>query len=146
VVCVVAIYVGLFGVGSETWSIMVLGVGLLLMATVLAVIAATRGRAPVWVAGVAYVVSVSAPPVASSYGRCELQVLVDAPGLSKTAVKVRDSRVPVAKWPASGDTVPVRVAVSDPRRLRIQWDDIPTHAERAGAFWDDELATDDSGR
>jgi catechol 2,3-dioxygenase-like lactoylglutathione lyase family enzyme len=83
------------------------------------------------VAGTAHVVSASEPPASSLYGRCELHLVVDAPGMAAAAVKIRDPRVPVAKWPDAGTTLPIMVAVDDPRRIRIQWDDMPTHAEAA---------------
>ena len=84
-------------------------------------------------AGSAHVVSASEPPASSTYGRCELQIVIDAPGLPAAAVKIRDPRVPVAKWPDAGATLPIMVAVDDPRHVRIQWDDVLTHAEAAAA-------------
>ena len=79
--------------------------------------------------GTAHVVSVSEPPASSVFGRCELQLIVAAPGLQASRIKIRDPRVPVAKWPDAGATLPVMVAVDDMRHVRIQWDDVMTHTE-----------------
>jgi catechol 2,3-dioxygenase-like lactoylglutathione lyase family enzyme len=102
---------------------------MLALAIGLALINAVRRGGRAWVAGTAHVVSASEPPASSAYGRCELQLVVAAPGLQASAVKVRDPRVPVAKWPDAGATLPVTVAVDDMRHVRIQWDEVMTHSE-----------------
>ncbi|HEU4426176.1 MAG TPA: VOC family protein [Pilimelia sp.] len=129
----VATFVILFGVGMTSWAIVVLGLAMMVLAIALVLVTAVRGGARAWVAGSAHVVSASEPPPNSTYGRCELQIVVDAPGVPAAAVKVRDPRVPVAKWPDAGMTLPIMVAVDDPRHVRVQWDDVFTHAERAAA-------------
>jgi extradiol dioxygenase family protein len=79
-----------------------------------------------------HVVKVSDPPViVTDYGRCEMQVLVDSPGHPGQTVMIRDPRVPVAKWPEVGDTLPALIAVADARRIKIQWD-------RVGAYGTDD--------
>ncbi|MEV1290022.1 VOC family protein [Micromonospora sp. NPDC049679] len=127
----VATFVMLFGAGMTSWAIVALGVALLVLAVSLVLVTALRGGARAWVAGTAHVRSVSEPPAASAYGRCELQILIDAPGLPPRSVKVRDPRVPVAKWPDPGATLPIMVAIDDQRHVRILWDDVLTHAEAA---------------
>jgi catechol 2,3-dioxygenase-like lactoylglutathione lyase family enzyme len=127
----IGVFVILFGAGLARWAIIALGGALLVIAIALVAFPAMRGGARSWVAGSAHVVSASEPPASSTYGRCELQIVVDAPGLPAAAVKVRDPRVPVAKWPDAGATLPILVAVDDPRHVRIQWDDVLTHAEAA---------------
>ncbi|HEY2950018.1 MAG TPA: VOC family protein [Micromonosporaceae bacterium] len=127
----VAVFITFFGAGSGSWSVAALGVAVLVLAVSLVVVSAVRGGARAWVAGTAHVVSASEPPASSTYGRCELQVVIDAPGLPAAAVKIIDPRVPVAKWPDSGATLPITVAVDDIRRVRIQWDGVLTHTEAA---------------
>ncbi|SDZ26734.1 Glyoxalase/Bleomycin resistance protein/Dioxygenase superfamily protein [Micromonospora pattaloongensis] len=126
-----ATFVMLFGLGMTSWAIVALGVALLVLAISLVMVTALRGGARAWVAGTAYVRSVSEPPASSAYGRCELQILIDAPGLPPRSVKVRDPRVPVAKWPDPGATLPIMVAIDDQRHVRILWDEVLTHAEAA---------------
>ncbi len=126
-----ALFVISAGAGMLSWSIVALGVAMMILAVSMVVVSSMRGGARAYVAGTAHVVSVSEPPAASLYGRCELHLVVDAPGMTPAAVKVRDPRVPVAKWPDAGMSLPITVAVDDPRRVRIQWDDVPTHAEAA---------------
>lgn len=132
----VAAFVLFFGAGQGSWSIAVLGVAVLVLA--ISLVAVTfRGGGRGWVAGSAHVVSASEPPASSAYGRCELQLVIDAVGVPAAAVKVRDARVPVTKWPDAGATLPIMVSVDDPRRVRIQWDEVLTHAQAAV---EDELA------
>ena len=130
---VFALFVISAGAGMMSWSIVVLGVALMILAASLVAVSAMRGGARAYVAGTAHVVSASKPPASSAYGRCELHLLIDAPGMATSAVTIRDPRVPVAKWPDAGTTLPIMVAVDDPRRVRVQWDDVPTHAEAAAA-------------
>ncbi|HYN96446.1 MAG TPA: glyoxalase/bleomycin resistance/dioxygenase family protein, partial [Pilimelia sp.] len=125
------VFVIFFGAGNTSWAMAALGLALLILAISLVAVNALRGGVRAWVAGSAHVVSASEPPANSTYGRCELQIVIEAPGLPTAAIKVRDPRVPVAKWPDAGTTLPVEVAVDDPRHVRIQWDDVLTHAEAA---------------
>lgn len=150
-----ATFIILFGAGMMSWAIVALGVALLVLALSFLVITALRRGARAWVAGVAHVHSASEPPASSTYGRAELQIVIDAPGLPPRSVKVRDPRVPVAKWPSPGATLPIMVAIDDARHVRILWDDVPTHAEASASgagmsagypapepFDDDELLID----
>jgi catechol 2,3-dioxygenase-like lactoylglutathione lyase family enzyme len=129
VVGTIAVFVMLFGLGMSSWAIVALGAAMLALAIGLALINVVRRGGRAWVAGTAHVVSASEPPASSDYGRCELQIVVAAPGLPASAVKVRDPRVPVVKWPDAGATLPVMVAVDDMRHVRIQWDEVMTHTE-----------------
>jgi catechol 2,3-dioxygenase-like lactoylglutathione lyase family enzyme len=142
----VATFVMLFGAGMTSWAIVALGVALLVLAVSLVLVTALRGGARAWVAGTAYVRSVSEPPAASAYGRCELQILIDAPGLPPRSVKVRDPRVPVAKWPDPGATLPIMVAIDDQRHVRILWDEMLTHAEAATSDTEPAPLYDDGDR
>jgi resuscitation-promoting factor RpfA len=127
----VATFVMLFGVGRQSWSTVAIGAALLLLALGLLAVTAARGGASAWVLGTGHVVSVSEPPASSVFGRCEMQLVIDAPSLSPRSVKVRDPRVPVAKWPDPGATLPITIALDDPRRVRVLWDEVLTHAEVA---------------
>ncbi|MFB6397350.1 VOC family protein [Polymorphospora lycopeni] len=126
-----ATFVILFGAGMMSWAIVALGVALLVLAVSFLVVTAMRRGARAWVAGVAHVHSATEPPASSTYGRCEMQIVIDAPGVPPRSVKVRDPRVPVTKWPDPGATLPIMVAIDDPRHVRILWDDVLTHAEAA---------------
>ncbi|SCL22059.1 VOC family protein [Micromonospora inyonensis] len=129
----VATFVVLFGLGMTSWSIVALGVALVALAIALATFR-TGGRA--WVIGVGHVHSASEPPTTYSFGRCELQLVIDAPGLPPRSKKIIEPRVPVAKWPSIGQTLPIRVALDDQRRVRVLWDEVPTHAETAATMAD----------
>jgi catechol 2,3-dioxygenase-like lactoylglutathione lyase family enzyme len=126
-----ATFVILFGCGMPSWAIVALGVALLVLAVALGLVTTVRSGARAWVSGIAHVHSVSEPPASSVFGRCELQIVLDAPGLPPRSIRVRDPRVPVTKWPAPGTALPIMVAIDDPRHVRILWDEVPTHAEAA---------------
>ncbi|WP_229402406.1 VOC family protein [Micromonospora okii] len=126
----VATFVVLFGLGMTSWAIVALGVALVVLAIALATV---RGGGRTWVVGVGHVHSASEPPTAYAFGRCELQIVIDAPGLPPRSKKIIEPRVPVAKWPSVGQSLPLRVALDDQRRVRVLWEDVPTHAETAAA-------------
>ncbi|MEH0975048.1 VOC family protein [Micromonospora sp. CPCC 205546] len=126
----VATFVVLFGLGMTSWAIVALGVALLVLAIALATV---RGGGRTWVIGEGHVHSASEPPTQYAFGRCELQLVIDAPGLPPRSKKIIEPRVPVAKWPSLGQTLPIRVALDDQRHVRVLWDDVPTHTETAAA-------------
>jgi resuscitation-promoting factor RpfA len=129
-----AAFVMLFGAGMQSWAIVAVGLAVLVLAISLLVVNSIRGGARAWVAGTAHVMTASEPPASSTYGRCELQIVIDAPGLPAASIKVRESRVPVAKWPIPGVQLPIMVAVDDLRHVRILWDDALTHTEAAATM------------
>ncbi|MFG1654707.1 VOC family protein [Micromonospora sp. NPDC049275] len=129
----VATFVVVFGLGMPSWAIVALGVALLVLAIALATV---RGGGRTWVVGVAHVHSASEPPTQYAFGRCELQLVIDAPGLPPRSKKIIEPRVPVSKWPSLGQTLPIRVALDDQRHVKVLWDEVPTHAETAAAVGD----------
>jgi len=129
----VATFIVLFGLGMTSWAIVALGVALLVLAIALATV---RGGGRTWVVGLGHVHSASEPPTQYAFGRCELQLVIDAPGLPPRSKKIIEPRVPVAKWPSLGQALPVRVALDDQRHVRVLWDEVPTHAETAAAVAD----------
>ncbi|WP_089158079.1 VOC family protein [Micromonospora sp. NBS 11-29] len=129
----VAAFVTVFGLGMTSWAIVALGVALLVLAIALATV---RGGGRTWVIGLGHVHSASEPPTQYAFGRCELQLVIDAPGMPPRSKKIIEPRVPVAKWPSLGQSLPVRVALDDQRHVRVLWDEVPTHAETAAAVAD----------
>lgn len=142
-IAAVAVFVTVFGLGMRSWQVAALGLALLVLAIGLVFVPALRGGSRIYVAGTGHVVTVSEPPASSVYGRCEMQLVVEAPGLPPAAVRVLDSRVPISKWPDPGATLPIVVAVDDLRRVRVQWDDVLTHAEMAD-YGDEDLLEPES--
>ncbi|MFI9643857.1 VOC family protein [Micromonospora sp. NPDC051925] len=129
----VAAFVVLFGLGMTSWAIVALGVALVVLAVAMGTV---RGGGRTWVVGVGHVHSASEPPTQYSFGRCELQLVIDAPGMPPRSKKIIEPRVPVAKWPSLGQTLPVRVALDDQRHVRVLWDEVPTHTESAATTAD----------
>ncbi|TDB89225.1 glyoxalase/bleomycin resistance/dioxygenase family protein, partial [Micromonospora fluostatini] len=118
----VATFVVLFGLGMTSWAIVALGVALVALAIALGTV---QGGGRTWVVGVGHVHSVSEPPTQYAFGRCELQLVIDAPGMPPRTKKIIEPRVPVAKWPSLGQTLPIRVALDDHRHVRVLWDEVP---------------------
>jgi resuscitation-promoting factor RpfA len=148
---VIASVLGIFAVfmicasaGAGSWVAAALGVAIGAAGLALYVVSALNSREFTYVPGTANVQSCSPPPAATQYGRCELLLIVHAPGMDDVAVKTREPRVPVAKWPHEGTTLPILVAISDRRRIKVLWDQVRTHSDAAQAaedgYGDDEPA------
>ncbi len=125
--------VGLFvismGAGMQNWPFGAAGAAMLVVGVALLTTASMRGADKAFVAGTVTVVKVSEAPLTTDFGRCEMQVLVDAPGHPGQTVVIRDPRVPVGKWPAVGETLPALVSVADARRVKIQWERVGTYGQ-----------------
>jgi resuscitation-promoting factor RpfA len=128
---IAAVFVICASVGAASWVVAALGIAILAAGVAFYIVSALNSREYAYIPGTAHVVSCSPPPAAGSQGRCELHLVVHTPGQEDVAVKVRETGVPVAKWPDSGATLPILVAVGDPRRVRVLWDRVRTHGEVA---------------
>lgn len=129
-----------FGVGSGNPVVAVLGllVGGLAGATRLRTLVRPRPRQ--WVLGTGRVVMVADdPPATGEYGRCELQLVVEVPGVRSETVTVRDPRVPVATWPYPGMEVPIEAVADNVRNVRILWSDLAPSTPAPAAWPDDEF-------
>ena len=125
-----AVYLALFGVGARMWWMCGVGGAVGLLALALRVFGRRRtALLRTYVFGTARVVSASPPPTAGLVGRCEMHLAVLAPGIDEVSVRVLDPAVPVSKWPAEGATLPIEVHAVNPRRTRVLWDRVLTHAE-----------------
>lgn len=127
----VGLFVTSFGIGFHSVGTTLAGVALLLLSVSGRLVTTLRGTVRQWVAGTGRVVHVSDPAPAAPYGRCELQLVIDAPGLPQETVTLREPRIPVDRWPYPGMEVPVEVAADDIRNVRILWQDYqpPEEAE-----------------
>ena len=131
VLAVVAAFLIFVSLGAGSWVLAALGAAMLAAAAAFYIVAALNSREFAYVPGTAHVVSSSPPPAANSQGRCEMHLVIHAPGINDVAVKIRDAGVPVSKWPDAGATLPILVAVGDPRRVRVLWDSVRSHGEVA---------------
>jgi hypothetical protein len=61
---------------------------------------------------------------------CRMQLVVEGEDVPATAVE-HSGIVHHERWPAPGMTLPVTVDRADPRRIKIEWDEIPASEERA---------------
>jgi hypothetical protein len=82
------------------------------------------------VAGTAQVVSASAATGTSAFQKCSLHLVINAPGLTPTAVEFTGA-INTAKWPTVGGILPVSVNPNDPRHYAILWDQVPSRNEVA---------------
>ncbi|MEN3304927.1 MAG: hypothetical protein V7603_1129 [Micromonosporaceae bacterium] len=146
ILAVSAFFIVSASVGAQSWELAALGVAVLAAGITLYVVSAMNSRSFAYVPGTAHVISSSPPPAAALQGRCEMQIVVHAPGMDDVAVKIRDAGVPVSKWPDPGATLPILVAIGDPRRVRVLWDNVRTHGEMAdgrGEVFDGDVAIDE---
>ncbi len=125
-------YVFFFGVGYQRVPVMLAGVAIGLLAATGKLVSTLRGAARQWVPGTGQVLEVSAKPENVPFGRCEMVLAIDAPGLPNDAVTLREPRVPVSLWPTVGDLLPIEVAADDIRRVRILWPEPEEQADEAG--------------
>ncbi|WP_262384604.1 VOC family protein [Actinoplanes teichomyceticus] len=119
------VFVIVYGLGLSSWPVAIFGLVVVAIAVALAMVSNVRRGGRATVAGSAEVVDITAPPAAGAYGRAEIQAIVVAPGLGTFDRLIREGRVPLAKWPAIGATVPITVDVDDTRRVRVNWKDAP---------------------
>lgn len=117
-------FLALFGVGSGLWWTSVLGVALVVGAAGLSFTAYAADRDRTVAFGRAYVMETTLPPADGFYGRCEMLLAIEAPGLQPLSILVRDPRVPVAVWPSVGVVLPIRVSPRNPKRLHVLWDHV----------------------
>jgi catechol 2,3-dioxygenase-like lactoylglutathione lyase family enzyme len=145
---VIAIFLICASTGANSWMLAALGVAIMAAGVALYVVSAVNSREFAYIPGTAHVVSCSPPPASASQGRCEMHLVVHAPGTEDVAVKVRDAGVPVAKWPDSGSTLPILVAIGDPRRVRVLWDNVRSHSDvadsRSEEDYDEQVTMEDA--
>lgn len=132
------LFVAFFGIGLGQQSVMVAGVAIMLLALSVRVASSLRRTPREWVRGVGRVIDVSERPHDASFGRCSLQLKVDAPGLPEEIVMVHDSRVPVDQWPRPGQHVPIQVAADDARHVKVLWRDFTAVEMPLEAVWGDD--------
>ncbi|MEV4352218.1 glyoxalase/bleomycin resistance/dioxygenase family protein, partial [Actinoplanes sp. NPDC049596] len=120
----ISVFVVALGLGMSSLGVVIFGFVLLALAVALGSVNVVRRGARAWVSGTAEVRSISPPPTSAAvYGRAKILAVVVAPGLPTSEVEINESKVPVVKWPAPGDTLPITVDVDDMRRVRINWDE-----------------------
>jgi catechol 2,3-dioxygenase-like lactoylglutathione lyase family enzyme len=118
----IAFFVMALGLGMSSWGVVIFGVILLALSIALGMVNVVRRGARAWITGTAEVRAISPRPTSAvTFGRAQIQAVVVAPGLATAEVTIHETKVPVAKWPMPGDTLPIEVDVDDPRRVRIQW-------------------------
>ncbi len=118
------------GAGGANGVVAAMGAGVAISGLAYAAFTVHRRRLANKVTGTAYVISAGPRPAASTHGRCDMRLVVQAPRLAPTAIRHRDSAVPTAKWPTPGTSLPVTLDPRDLRDLRIHWDRVRPAATR----------------
>lgn len=136
VLAAIGVFTAMAGLGMGSWPLGAVGVAMIILAVALIATSTFRGADRAFVVGKAYVLEVTEAPVSLTHGRCEMHLQIEAQGHPPASVRVRDPRVPVAKWPSVGDVLPVRVAVDDLRRVKVLWDETLTHTQRRQDYGD----------
>ena len=81
------------------------------------------------VRGTARVVASSGPPDSASMANCAMSLVIEAEGIPAYPLRHHHLLTPTAKWPWPGTVLPVLVDRGDHDRIRILWDEMPTHEE-----------------
>jgi hypothetical protein len=86
--------------GAGSWVVAAIGVAVLAAAVAFYVVSALNTPVFAYIPGSAHVVSCS-PPASAAQGRCEMHLVVHAPGMDDVAVKIRDAgyRSPSGRMP-----------------------------------------------
>jgi Short C-terminal domain len=82
------------------------------------------------VRGTAQVVSASMNRGRGILQMCRMQLVIQAEGIPPTAVSF-NGLVHYDRWPAPGMVLPVTVDRAEPQRISIDWDEVPSRAERS---------------
>lgn len=130
------LFTAMAGLGMQSWPLGAVGAAMVILAVALLITSSFRGADRAFVVGKAHVLEVTEQPATLTHGRCEMHLQIEAPGHPPASVRIRDPRVPVAKWPQVGDVLPVRVAVDDLRRVKVLWDETLTHLQRQQDYGD----------
>jgi hypothetical protein len=89
--------------------------------------------------GTAQVVAASHYRGDGVYQNCAIQLVVTVEGIAPYSAEVHQL-VPGKKWPQPGMTLPVTVSRSDPQQIKIDFDGVPTGAERARLMAEQQAA------
>jgi hypothetical protein len=84
------------------------------------------------VRGTAQVVAASGYYGHALYQNCQLEVVVEAPGIPATAATVQ-AVVSRDTWPQPGQTLPALIERANPREVQILWDELPKTGDVAKA-------------
>ncbi len=60
-----------------------------------------------------------------------MTLVIQADGMAPYECKVHEWVVATSKWPYAGERLPVNIDRSDPRKVKILWDEVPTGADLA---------------
>jgi predicted enzyme related to lactoylglutathione lyase len=117
-----AIFLLAMAAGMRSFAVLLIAVALLVLVGVSVVLLGLRYNSGPSGSGTAYVITASDPPGSGRIvGTCQMTVLLDMPGAPAGQVKLLDKSVPTAKWPRTGDILPVDI---DPRthKPRVRWE------------------------
>jgi hypothetical protein len=128
---VIGIFVICGSVGLGAWLVAAIGIAVVAIGAGIFVLTALNSRSTSEIEGTAHVSAISAPPSGVTHGRCRLNLVLYSKGINGVGIRIRDDRVPVAKWPDVGADLPVMITIDKPQRTRVLWDEVATHRESA---------------
>ena len=104
----------------------------------------TKMRMKEPVRGTAQVVSATANRGDSSWQDIRMTLMVQGDGVPPTAVEHR-CICRADRWPTPGDTLPVTVDATKPKRLKVEWDEVESARDRAWETAQQMAATEAGG-
>lgn len=81
------------------------------------------------VRGTARVLSATGADPSARFTPIDMMLVVQAPGVSATSVMFKQSAARTKKFPFPGQVIPVEVDRTEPTRVRVIWDEMPTQEE-----------------
>jgi catechol 2,3-dioxygenase-like lactoylglutathione lyase family enzyme len=141
----IGLFIGCFGIGLWNAGALAIGAAVGVFGPAMLLVSSMRSNTRQFIFGTAHVHEASPPPSSGMIGRAELHLSVYAEGIDGVAVRVLDPAVPVSKWPDDGAQLPVEVDAKNPRRVRVLWDKVVTHAQAAGEDLYPGFGTSDGG-
>lgn len=130
IACVVAFFLSALALGAERLAPFLVALLLVISTGVGVFLLGLRYAGRGFTEGSAHVIRVQPRPVGMVVARCDMEVVIDAPGLPATPTKHREQSVPVIKWPRPGMILPIEIPPRNYRQFRVRWDLVAPHHVR----------------
>jgi resuscitation-promoting factor RpfA len=130
IACVVAFFLSAMALGAGRLTPFLVALLLVIGTGVGVFLLGLRYAGRGFTEGSAHVIRAQPRPVGMIVGRCDMEVVVDAPGLPATPMRHREHSVPVIKWPRPGMVLPIEIPPHSQRQFRVRWDLVAPHHVR----------------
>lgn len=130
IACVVAFFLSAMALGAGRLAPFLVALLLVISTGIGVFLLGLRYAGRGFTEGSLHVIRAQPRPVGMIVGRCDMDVVVDAPGLPAASMRHREHRVPVIKWPRPGMVLPIEIPPHNQRQFRVRWDLVTPHHVR----------------